>query len=142
MTNKISNWDLSPAPESTGHISLNDHYGVFIDGEFRTPAHGNRFQSINPSTGEFLAEITESSAGDVDQAVAAARKAFSGEWSKIGGRERGKYLYRLARMLQEKSREFAVIESLDGGKPIRESRDVDAVGGCPFVLLCRLGRQN
>ncbi len=125
MTNKNSNWDLSPAPESTGHISLNEHYGIFIDGQFRTPTHGNRFQSINPATGEVLAEITESSADDVDQAVAAARKAFSGEWSKIGGRERGKYLYRLARMLQEKSREFAVIESLDGGKPIRESRDVD-----------------
>ena len=125
MTHKNSNWDLSPAPESTGHISLNDHYGVFIDGEFRTPDHGNRFQSINPATGEVLAEITESSSQDVDRAVAAARAAYAGEWSKMGGRERGKYLYRLARLLQEKSREFAVIESLDGGKPIRESRDVD-----------------
>ena len=125
MTRKNSKWDLSPAPEDTGHISLKAHYGVFINGEFRTPDHGNRFQSINPSTGEVLAEITESSSQEVEQAVAAARAAYAGEWSKMGGRERGKYLYRLARMVQERSREFAVIESLDGGKPIRESRDVD-----------------
>lgn len=125
MTRKNSKWDLSPAPEGTGHISLKEHYGVFINGEFQTPDHGNRFQSINPSTGEVLAEITESSSQEVEQAVAAARAAYDGEWSKMGGRERGKYLYRLARMVQERSREFAVIESLDGGKPIRESRDVD-----------------
>ena len=125
MTRKNSKWDLSPAPEDTGHISLKAHYGVFINGEFRTPDHGNRFQSINPSTGEVLAEITESSSQEVEQAVAAARATYAGEWSKMGGRERGKYLYRLARMVQERSREFAVIESLDGGKPIRESRDVD-----------------
>ena len=125
MTRKNSKWDLSPAPEGTGHISLKEHYGVFINGEFQTPDHGNRFQSINPATGEVLAEITESSSQEVEQAVAAARAAYDGEWSKMGGRERGKYLYRLARMVQERSREFAVIESLDGGKPIRESRDVD-----------------
>lgn len=125
MTRKNSKWDLSPAPEGTGHISLKEHYGVFINGEFQTPDHGNRFQSINPATGEVLADITESSSQEVEQAVAAARAAYDGEWSKMGGRERGKYLYRLARMVQERSREFAVIESLDGGKPIRESRDVD-----------------
>ncbi len=125
MTQKNKHWNLSPAPESTGHISLKERYGVFIDGEFRMPDHGNVFSSVNPSTGEVLAEITESSSAEVDQAVAAARAAFTGEWSKMGGGERGKYLYRLARLLQEKSREFAVIESLDGGKPIRESRDVD-----------------
>ena len=125
MTNKNSKWDLSPAPESATHISVNELYGLFIDGEFRMPSHGNRFKSINPSTGKVLAEVTESSAEDVNRAVAAARRAFNGVWSKKSGKERGKYLYRLARLLQEKSREFAVIDSMDGGKPIRESRDVD-----------------
>ena len=131
MTKKIKqldfagNWDLAPAPESTSHISIKDKYGLFIDGKFIKPNGGKYFPSINPATEEKLAMIAEANEKDVDKAVKAARKAYNGEWSTMGGKERGKYIYRIARLIQEKSRELAVIESLDGGKPIRESRDVD-----------------
>ena len=131
MKNKIKplafsgKWDLDPAPESTDHISIKDQYGLFIDGKFKNPSSGNYFPSINPATEEKLSMIAEANDNDVNDAVSAARKAYNGVWSKMTAKERGKYIYRIARLIQEKSRELAVIESLDGGKPIRESRDVD-----------------
>ena len=131
MKNKIKplafsgKWDLDPAPESTDHISIKDQYGLFINGKFKNPSSGNYFPSINPATEEKLSMIAEANDKDVNDAVSAARKAYNGVWSKMTGKERGKYIYRIARLIQEKSRELAVIESLDGGKPIRESRDVD-----------------
>ena len=131
MKNKIKplafsgKWDLDPAPESTDHISIKDQYGLFINGKFKNPSSGNYFPSINPATEEKLSMIAEANDKDVNDAVSAARKAYNGVWSKMTAKERGKYIYRIARLIQEKSRELAVIESLDGGKPIRESRDVD-----------------
>jgi aldehyde dehydrogenase (NAD+) len=118
-------WDLSPAPESTSHARIDKSYGLFINGEFQESAGGNLFDTINPATEEVIAEITESTAADVDRAVKSARKAYDRYWSRTSPRERGKYVFRIARIMQEKSRELAVIESLDGGKPIRESRDID-----------------
>ena len=131
MKNKIKplafsgKWDLDPAPESTDHISIKDQYGLFINGKFKKPSSGNYFPSINPATEEKLSMIAEANDKDVNDAVSAARKAYNGVWSKMTAKERGKYIYRIARLIQEKSRELAVVESLDGGKPIRESRDVD-----------------
>ena len=121
---KIS-WELSPAPESTGHIQLKERYNHFINGKWVKPSSGNYFDTINPADHEKIAEIADGSAQDVDQAVKAARKAYDEVWSVMPAKERGKYIYRIARMIQEKAREFSVIESLDGGKPIRESRDID-----------------
>ena len=118
-------WDLAPAPESTDHISVKKEYQLFIDGKFVKPKKEKYFSTINPATEKKLSSIAEASKEDVDRAVKAARKAHSGVWSSTSAKERGKYIYRIARLIQEKAREFAVIESLDGGKPIRESRDVD-----------------
>jgi aldehyde dehydrogenase (NAD+) len=118
-------WDLAPAPENKDHISLKKKYGLFINGEFVNPKSGKYFPTINPANEEKLAMIAEANEKDVDLAVKAARKAYNDVWSKISAKERGKYIYRIARIIQEKSRELAVIESLDGGKAIRESRDVD-----------------
>ena len=118
-------WDLAPAPENKDHISLKKKYGLFINGEFVNPKSGKYFPTINPANEEKLAMIAEANEKDVDIAVKAARKAYNDVWSKISAKERGKYIYRIARIIQEKSRELAVIESLDGGKAIRESRDVD-----------------
>ena len=125
MNPSSTSWDLAPAPESTGHISIADSYGLFINGKFVDSNGGDKFATINPATEETLSEITEASEADVDKAVKAARTAYQKVWSKVSARERGKYLFRIARLIQEKARELAVIESLDGGKPIRESRDVD-----------------
>lgn len=122
---KNGSWDLSPAPESTGHIKLEKSYDLFINGKFQPSAGGKRYKSINPANEKVIAEVTESTEADVDKAVKAARAAYDKYWSKTSPRDRGKYVYRIARMIQEKARELAVIESLDGGKPIRESRDVD-----------------
>jgi aldehyde dehydrogenase (NAD+) len=118
-------WMYDEAPESTEHVPIEERYELFIGGKFVKPSKGRYFNTINPATGEILAEIAEATQQDVDKAVKAARKAFKGEWSAISGATRGKYLFRIARMLQERAREFAVLESMDGGKPIRESRDVD-----------------
>ena len=118
-------WDFDAALESTDHVSLKDQYGLFINGKFENPRTGNYFPSINPANEEHLSMVAEAGQKDIDAAVAAARKAFDGPWSKISPKERGKYIFRIARLIQEKSRELAVIETLDGGKPIRESRDVD-----------------
>lgn len=118
-------WEYAPAPESTGHIKLKEQYELFINGRFVKPSSGNYFETINPATEEKLSEVAEANTADVDKAVKAARNAFDKYWKKMPGKERAKYIYRISRMIQERAREFAVIESLDGGKTIRESRDVD-----------------
>ncbi len=118
-------WEYAPAPESTDHVRIDKRYGLFIDGEFVSPEKGRYFDTINPANEQKLARIAKAGELDVDAAVKAARKAYAGPWSRMKPRERGKYIYRIARMLQERAREFAAIESLDGGKPIRESRDID-----------------
>ncbi|GAB4013160.1 aldehyde dehydrogenase family protein [Nocardioides ultimimeridianus] len=116
-------FEYAPAPESRGIVDIKASYGLFIDGEF-VSGSGESFKTINPATEESLAEIAEASQADVDLAVRAARRAFRG-WSRMPGAERAKYLYRIARLIQERSRELAVLESIDNGKPIKESRDVD-----------------
>ena len=118
-------WQYAPAPESTDHVKIDDQYELFIGGEFVAPEEGRYFESINPATEETLSSVALASSADVDRAVKAARKAYNGAWSKMAAADRGKYIYRIARILQERAREFSVIESLDGGKPIRESRDID-----------------
>ena len=118
-------WQYAPAPESTDHARIDAQYGLFIDGEFVAARKRQTFVTINPATAKPLARVAQADAGDVDRAVAAARRAWQRSWSKLKPAERGKYLYRIARALQERAREFAVIETLDGGKPIRESRDID-----------------
>jgi aldehyde dehydrogenase (NAD+) len=117
--------DYAAAPESTAAVHLSDRYGLFIGGEFVTPVDGTTFTTVNPATEETLAEVSEAGQADVDRAVRAARTAYTRVWSRMPGRERAKYLYRIARIVSERSRELAVVETLDNGKPIRESRDVD-----------------
>ena len=121
----MAKFEYAPAPESRAILHIRPSYGLFIDGEFVQSSGGSTFKTINPSSEEVLAEVTEAGAADVDIAVRAARKAFDGPWGRLPGAERAKYLFRIARILQERSREFAVLESLDNGKPIKESRDVD-----------------
>src|SRR5438045_8216601 len=116
-------WEYDPAPE-TADPKLKPKYDLFIGGRFVAPKSGKYFDSINPATEEVLAEIALANQSDVDAAYSAAQKAF-GAWSRMAGAERGKYLYRIARLIQDRAREFAVAESMDGGKPIKESRDFD-----------------
>ncbi len=116
--------EYAPAPESRSVVHLRPSYGLFIDGEFVEPTLGEHYTSVNPADETALAEVSEGSAADVDLAVRAARRAFT-RWSRMPGAERAKYLYRIARILQERAREFAVLETLDNGKPIKESRDTD-----------------
>ncbi|WP_433266751.1 aldehyde dehydrogenase family protein [Micromonospora vinacea] len=118
-------FEYAPAPESRSVVDLKPSYGLFIDGTFVDPTDGGSFKSINPASEEVLAEVAEAGAQDVERAVRAARKAYDKVWGPMPGRDRAKYLYRIARLIQERSRELAVLESLDNGKPIRESRDVD-----------------
>src|SRR5437588_6963628 len=118
-------FEYAPAPESRSIVSLRESYGLFIDGEFGPGKDGRAFKTISPATEEVLAEVTEAGPADVDRAVTAARQAYEHTWSAMPGRERAKYLFRIARIVQERARELAVLESLDNGKPIRESRDVD-----------------
>ncbi len=118
-------WNYAPAPESRSAASINPRYDLFIGGKWQKPETGKYFDSINPATEEKLATVAEAGKADIDKAVKAARKAYEGAWGKMPARERAKYIFRIARMLQEKAREFAIIETLDGGKPIRESRDFD-----------------
>jgi len=118
-------WEYSPAPESTDHIKVAKKYELFIGGDFVKPESGKYFDTINPATEARLSRVALAGAEDVDKAVKAARKAYSGPWSRMKPADRGKYIYRIARIIQERAREFAAIESLDGGKPIREARDVD-----------------
>jgi aldehyde dehydrogenase (NAD+) len=117
-------WEYSPAPESTEHVRLHERYGLFIGGAFVEPVDGRYVPTINPATEEPLAEIAQAGSADVERAVAAARDASKG-WAALPGIERGKYVFRIARLIQERARELAVVETLDGGKPIKESRDVD-----------------
>src|SRR5215471_3167864 len=118
-------WDYAPAPEAFEYIKIQQRHELFINGNFVRPHLGKYFDSLNPATEERLSEIAAADEQDVDAAVRAARRAYDNSWRKMSGRERGKYLYRIARIIQEKARELAVLESMDGGKPIKESRDVD-----------------
>lgn len=118
-------WQYAPSPESTAHVSLEERYGLFINGKFTAPVSGRYFDTINPATEKKIASVAEAGGADVDKAVKAARSAYDRYWSKMQPSERGKYIFRIARLIQEKGRELAVIESMDGGKPIRESRDID-----------------
>jgi aldehyde dehydrogenase (NAD+) len=121
----MAKFEYAPAPESRSVVSLRESYGLFIDGEFGPGKDGQAFKTISPATEEVLAEVAEAGPADVDRAVTAARHAYENTWSRMPGRERAKYLFRIARIIQERARELAVLESLDNGKPIRESRDVD-----------------
>lgn len=123
-------WDYSPSPESTSHVQLKKRYELYIDGKFVAPDSGKYFETVNPATEKVIAEVAYASETDVDKAVKAARKAYDTVWSKLSARERGKYIYRIARLMQERARELAVVESLDAGKTIRESRDVDVPLAC------------
>ncbi|WP_435055503.1 aldehyde dehydrogenase family protein [Micromonospora aurantiaca (nom. illeg.)] len=118
-------FEYAPAPESRSVVDIKPSYGLFVDGAFVDPASGGSFKSVNPASEEVLAEIAEAGADDVDRAVRAARSAYEKVWGPMPGRDRAKYLFRIARLIQERSRELAVLESLDNGKPIKESRDVD-----------------
>jgi aldehyde dehydrogenase (NAD+) len=118
-------WSYAPAPEATDHVKLREDYGLLVGGRWVAPLSGSHFKTINPATEEVLASVAEAGEDDVDAAVKAARAAYAKTWSKTSGAERAKYLYRIARILQERAREFAVLETMNGGKPIKESRDVD-----------------
>ncbi len=123
-------WEYAPSMEGTDHIQLKKKYDLYIDGKFVKPSSGKYFATTNPATGEKLADVAYANEADVDKAVKAARKAYTQVWSKLSGKERGKYIYRIARIMQERARELAVIETLDAGKVIRESRDVDVPLAC------------
>ena len=125
ISSKGSDWGYAPAPESADHFKLKEQYGLFLGGKFVPAGSGKRFATINPANEKTLAQVADAGEKDVDRAVKAARLAYDKVWRKMSGRERGKYLYRIARIIQERARELAVVESMDGGKPIRESRDVD-----------------
>jgi len=118
-------WDYAPAPEDSKNYVIAPRHELFINGKFVAPTSGKYFESVNPATEQTLTEIAAANEADVDAAVKSARRAYDKVWSKMPGRERAKYLYRIARIIQEKSRELAVLETMDGGKTIKESRDVD-----------------
>ncbi len=117
--------NLAPAPESKSAAKIDQQYDLFINGKFEKPQSKKHFATINPATEEKLSMIAEANTADVNRAVVAARSAYDKTWKKMPPAERAKYIYRIARMIQERAREFAIIETLDGGKPIRESRDFD-----------------
>ena len=121
----MEKFEYAPAPESAALVDIKSEYGLFINGKFVAPKGGKTFTTVNPATEEVLAKIAYAELADVNLAVTAARNAFTKTWSKMPAAERGKYLFRIARILQERSREFAVLETLDNGKPIRETRDTD-----------------
>ena len=121
----MEKFEYAPAPESAALVDIKSQYGLFINGKFVAPKGGKTFVTINPATEEVLAKVGYAELADVNLAVTAARNAFTKTWSKMPAAERGKYLFRIARILQERSREFAVLETLDNGKPIRETRDTD-----------------
>ncbi|MEQ8910542.1 MAG: aldehyde dehydrogenase family protein [Vicingaceae bacterium] len=119
-----TDWSYAEAPESTSHIKLKEEYQLFIGGKFVKPKSKKYFTTTNPATEETIAKVAEANEQDVDAAVKSARKAFP-KWSALPAKERGKYIFRIARLIQERAREFAVIETMDGGKPIKEARDID-----------------
>ena len=125
LTSGLGALGYDPAPESAALARLRPRYGLFLNGEFTDPARHEQFASLNPATEETLATVARASAADVDAAVAAARHAYDTVWSTMPGAERAKYLFRIARLIQERARELAVVETLDNGKPIRESRAID-----------------
>ena len=120
-----SNWEYSPAPESAKPAALAKKYELFIDGKWQQPVEKKYFNTINPATEEVLSEVATATKKDVDKAVTVARNAYEKYWKKLSGAERGKYIFRVARIMQERARELAITETLDGGKPIKESRDFD-----------------
>src|SRR6476660_2968060 len=120
-----TSWSYAPAPESKSAATINKQYDLFINGEWQKPSGEKYFDTINPATEEKLSEVAEANAADVDKAVKAARNAYEKVWKRMPAKERAKYIFRIARMIQERARELAIVESLDGGKPIRESRDFD-----------------
>jgi aldehyde dehydrogenase (NAD+) len=122
---KFDTWQYAPAPESKSAASIKSQYDLFINGEWTKPSGNKYFDTINPATEEKLSEVAEANVADVDKAVGAARKAYEKVWKKMPAKERSKYIFRIARMVQEKARELAIIETLNGGKAIRESRDFD-----------------
>lgn len=126
----VVEWDYSPSLEGTSHIQLKTQYDLFIDGKWVKPSSGKYFQTINPANEEVLSEVAYGNEKDVDLAVKAARKAYTEVWSVMPAAERAKYIYRIARLMQERARELAVIETLDAGKTIRESRDIDVPLAC------------
>ena len=121
----FTDWKYAPAPEATDHISLKKQYDLFINGKFVKPNSGKYYDTINPATEEKIASIAEANEKDVDTAVKAAKTAYDKTWSKMPAKERAKYIFRIARLIQEKARELSVIETMNGGKAIRESRDID-----------------
>jgi acyl-CoA reductase-like NAD-dependent aldehyde dehydrogenase len=125
LTPALTEWEYAPAPEARDIVTLEERYGLFVGGELVEPRSGEWFPTISPASEEQLAEVAHAGPEDVDLAVRAARDAFGNGWSELAPSERAKYLFRIARIIQERSRELAVLESLNGGKPIRESRDVD-----------------
>ena len=122
FTSKLA---FAPAPESSSHVRLQKQYELFINGAWVKPEKGGYFETVNPSTEQVIARIAEATQEDVDKAVNAARNAYENVWGKMPAKERAKYIFRIARLIQERAREFAVIETMDGGKSIRESRDID-----------------
>jgi aldehyde dehydrogenase (NAD+) len=118
-------WEYAPSLEATDHVKIASRYNLFIGGKFVEPHSKKWFPSINPATEDQLSEVAEADGHDVDRAVAEARRAYDKVWRKIAPGERAKYIYRIARLIQEKARALAVVETLDGGKPIKESRDID-----------------
>ena len=122
---KFDTWQYAPAPESKSAASIKSQYDLFINGQWQKPSGNKYFSTINPATEEKLSEVAEANVADVDKAVSAARKSYEKVWKKMPAKERAKYIFRIARIVQEKARELAIIETLNGGKPIRESRDFD-----------------
>ena len=120
-----TSWSYAPAPESKSAATIKPQYDLFINGKWEKPLSKKYFSSINPANEEKISEVAEANAADVDRAVKAARNAYEKVWKKMAAKERAKYIFRIARIIQERARELAIIESLDGGKPIRESRDFD-----------------
>lgn len=125
-----TNWNLDPTLESTAIVQIKSQYELFIDGKWQTPLSNTYFPTLNPADEKHLSSLAQANEADVDLAVQAARRAYNQTWSKLSGAERGKYLFRIARIMQEKARELAVLETLDGGKPIREARDIDIPLAC------------
>ena len=133
-TEHVSDWNYSPSLESTSHLNLKKRYDLFIDGKWVKPSSGVYFKTINPANEEILAEVAHGNQDDVDKAVKAARKAYTDVWSIMPPAERAKYIYRIARLMQERARELAVAETLDAGKTIRESRDIDVPLACNYFF--------
>ena len=130
MASKNKNWEYAPSLESTDHINLKKKYDLFINGKWLKPTSKKYFNTINPNDEKHIAEIAYANHKDIDIAVKSARKAYDNVWSKMPANERGKYIYRIARLMQERAKELAVVESLDSGKPIREARDIDIPLAC------------